>query len=338
MTGGLVSARTEPVESGAFGRMAQIARSAWFARFIVMAIAMTAILSGLETYSEFRRAGPAASLVDWLQDAVLAIFVVEIVIKIGSFGTRPWRYFQAGWNAFDFTIVAFCLMPLNAEYVVVLRLLRTLRLFTALPGLQVLVSGLLRGIPSLGYVGLLLLLHFYIYAVIGTFAFGDNDPIRFGNLHTSMLTLFQVLTLEGWNDILSTQYLGSDVGYDDAWKSLPNAAARISIARPIAAAAYFISFILIGTMIMLNLFTGVIIRSMEEAHIESAEAARKRRIEAQHPSGQREELRQLSEQLEALARRLATIDSPQEVPIRNSAGEPASRSPAPTPGQPESRL
>jgi voltage-gated sodium channel len=291
-------------QSGA-ARLAEIAHSEWFTHAILGAIALTGILAGMETYPAFRGDGLAARTVEALQLAVLLIFVVEIIIKMGAFGNRPWRYFMVNWNVFDFTVVALCVLPLNAEYVVVLRLLRMLRVFTALKGLQVLLSGLLRGIPSLGYVGLLLLLHFYIYAVIGTFAFGDNDPIRFGTLHASMLTLFQVLTLEGWNDILAAQYHGSDVAYDEAWKQLPIAAGRFSVARPLAAAAYFVSFILIGTMIMLNLFTGVIIRSMEEAHSVSAEAAHKREPVPPEPAASRQELAQLSEQLQQIAKRLS---------------------------------
>jgi voltage-gated sodium channel len=287
--------------------MAQLAHSPWFLRFILMAIAVTGVLSGLETYPEFHNEAPMGRFVDVMQDAVLALFVAEIVVKIGAFGTRPWRYFQSAWNVFDFIVVLLCVLPIHAEYVVVLRLLRTLRLFTALHGLQVLVSGLLRGIPALGYVGLLLLLHFYIYAVIGTFLFGDNDPVRFGNLHQSMLTLFQVLTLEGWNDILATQVHGSDVGYDEGWKGLAAAASRISTGRPLAAVLYFVSFILIGTMIMLNLFTGVIIRSMEEAHVELVEEAKHARVERPVEDGHAE-LRQISEQLHALSLRLASLE------------------------------
>ncbi len=290
------------------GTLAWIARAPWFNRLIVGAIAMTGVLSGLETYPAFRNGTPLSQAVDVLQNAILAVFVAEIVIKIGSYGARPWRYFKSGWNVFDFAIVGFCLLPLNAEYVVVLRLLRMLRLFTALHDLQIMVSGLLKGIPSLGYVGLLLLLHFYIYAVIGTFAFGDNDPVRFGTLHTSMLTLFQVLTLEGWNDILATQYHGSDVGYDDAWKQMVIFGPRVSVARPLAAAAYFVSFILIGTMIMLNLFTGVIIRSMEEAHIEAAEEASKHRVAAAPASlSLRDEMQHLGEDLQRITSRIGVL-------------------------------
>lgn len=296
-----------PAQAGLPGRLAAIARSSWFNRAILVAIALTGVLAGLETYPRFRQ-GAAGQVVDGLQAAVLCLFAAEIAIKVGAFGSRPWRYFMVGWNVFDFLIVAFCLLPLHAEYVVVLRLLRMLRLFTALQGLQVLVSGLLRGIPSLGYVGLLLLLHFYIYAVVGTFVFGDNDPVRFGKLHVTMLTLFQVLTLEGWNDILATQYHGSEVAYDDAWKGLADSGSRVSVARPLAAAAYFVSFILIGTMIMLNLFTGVIIRSMEEAHDEQAHDAQRRRAEAVGVPSPREELDRLGEQLQAIAKRLAELD------------------------------
>jgi voltage-gated sodium channel len=103
-----------------------------------------------------------------------------------------------------------------------------------------------------------------MYAVMGTFLFQKNDPIRFGNLHSSMMTLFEVLTLEGWNDVFNTQMLGSDVTYSEEWRQL-TVGRRVSTPHPIEAAAYFVTFIMLGTMIMLNLFTGVIINSMQEA-------------------------------------------------------------------------
>lgn len=283
------------------GRLHAIAGARWFNHAVLAAIALTAVLSGMETYPAFRPGTEAGEVVGWTQAALLGLFVIEIAVRIGAHGRHPWRYFRSGWNLFDFAIVAVCLMPVHSSYVVVLRLLRTLRLFTALRGLQVLLTALLRGIPSLGYVGLLLLLHFYIYAVIGTFAFGDNDPVRFGNLHRSMLTLFQVLTLEGWNDILATELFGSEVAYDDSWKALPEAAGRASLAQPLLAAGFFVSFILIGTMIVLNLVTGVIIRSMEEAHDEAAEASRAHDRRKHGPSLEAE-LDRIGRQLQALSR------------------------------------
>lgn len=108
----------------------------------------------------------------------------------------------------------------SASVIRLARILRALRMITVLPRLRLLVSALLELIPSLGYVGVLLGLHFYIYSVIGTVTFGKNDPIRFGSLHATAATLFQVLTLEGWNDVRDTQVLGSDVTYDESWRTL----------------------------------------------------------------------------------------------------------------------
>ena len=319
------------LEAGVPGRLRRLASSAGFQRLVLAAIALTGLLSGIETYPEFRDQNAAGRIVNVLQTFVLALFAAEIAIKIGSYGARPWLYFRNGWNLFDFTVVALCILPLHAEYVVVLRLLRTLRLFTALHGLQIMVSGLLRGIPSLGYVGLLLLLHFYIYAVIGTFVFGSNDPLRFGTLHNSMMTLFQVLTLEGWNDILATQYYGSDIGYDDGWKAMAGLD-RVSLGRPLAAAGYFVSFILIGTMIMLNLFTGVIIRSMEEAHIEAAEDAQKRRLvqkaQVAGAASAQDQIQELSRQLHDIAAKLTSLQpqpaepAPQRIATRPGLEQP----------------
>ena len=245
----------------------RIVHSKEFNRFILALIVLSGILVGMETYPRFDMHTRIGQVIQTLQDVILWLFVLEAAMKIGACGSKPWKYFQNPWNLFDFTIVAICFLPIHAQFAMVFRmarLLRALRLLTALPRLQILVNALLKSIPSLGYVGLLLLLHFYIYAVMGTFIFGPNDPVRFGNLQRSMLSLFQVLTLEGWNDVLNAQMFGSDVNYSDQMKSLAGPG-RVSEGQPLAAAAYFVSFIMLGTMIMLNLFTGVIIGSMQEA-------------------------------------------------------------------------
>lgn len=248
-------------------KLNRIAESTAFTRFILALIVISSILVGMETYPFFGNDTEPGKVVDFAQNAILWLFVVEIIIKIGAQGSRPWRYFMNPWNLFDFIVVAVCFLPFGTEFAAVFRiarLLRSVRMLTIVPELQTLVNALLRAIPSLSYVGGLLFLHFYIYAVLGTFTFGHNDPLRFGSLHKSMLTLFQVLTLEGWNDVIDTQRYGSDIGYDEEWKEMAGPE-RVSEAQPILAAAYFVSFILVGTMIMLNLFTGVIISSMEDA-------------------------------------------------------------------------
>jgi voltage-gated sodium channel len=182
---------------------------------------------------------------------------------------------------------------------------------TILPRLQVLVGALLKSIPSLGYIGVLLGLHLYVYAVAGTFLFAKNDPIRFGTLHQTTLTLFQVLTLEGWNDILATQFNGSDAEYPDTWMAMSEATRpgfRVSKPQPIPAAVYFVSFILLGTMIMLNLFTGVIISSMEEAQAERAEETRDDHLKKKGFLTLHDELTLLSQQLHNISVRLKGLE------------------------------
>jgi voltage-gated sodium channel len=287
----------------------KITGSTWFQLLIVGLILLSGILSGVESYVGDSGDSPLLRTLGSVQDLILWIFAIEIALKIIACGSRPWLYFASGWNVFDFLIVSVCLLPLDLRFSTVLRmarLVRTLRLITIVPRLQLLVSALLKSIPSLGYIGILLGLHFYMYAVMGTFLFGRNDPLRFGSLHESFLTLFQVLTLEGWNDVLATQYLGSDATYDDSWRTLTESI-RISSAQPLIAAMYFVSFIMLGTMIMLNLFTGVIITSMEEASDEAAESSRKKHLKQQGFTTLRDELSLVSQRLRELSSQLEGI-------------------------------
>jgi voltage-gated sodium channel len=281
-----------------------------FNRFILAMIILSGILVGFETYPAFADDTPIGKIIDILQNIILYIFVAEIVLKIAACGSRPWEYFLRGWNVFDFIIVVICFLPLDAHFATVFRLarlLRTLRMVTILPRLQVLVGALLKSIPSLGYIGILLGLHFYVYACAGTFVFGKNDPIRFGRLDKTMMTLFQVLTLEGWNDILDTQRFGSDLIYDESQKARTEGQ-RVSQAQPIQASIYFVTFILLGTMIMLNLFTGVIISSMEEAQEERAEEVREESLKESGALTLHDELDVLSKQLSDLALRVKGME------------------------------
>jgi len=283
----------------------KIATSGWFGKTIIGVILFAGVLVGVETYPDL--AAAHAGLLHLLDRIVLGIFVLEIVIKMIAEGTRPWRYFLDPWNDFDFLIVAVCFLPIDARYAVVLRLarlLRVLKLVRAVPKLQVLVGALLKSIPSMAWVGLLLLLLFYIYAVAATFMFGTNDPVRFGNLQTSMLTLFTIVTTEGWVDIMNTAIMGCDkFGYDglEAFCTSPQP-------WPIGAPIFFISFIIIGTMIVLNLFIGVIMNGMEEARAEKdAEDEERRRVAQGDRVTVGDELVAIEKDFVALGERLARL-------------------------------
>ncbi|MDX1927587.1 MAG: ion transporter [Pirellulaceae bacterium] len=311
----------------------KLTTSLGFARFIVFLIVLSGLLAGAETYPAFSEGTVLGNFVQVLQNLILFVFFIEIVLKIIACGDKPWTFFLQPWNVFDCVILSVCLLPLNmhsASVVRMARILRALRMITVLPKLRLLVNALLRSIPSLGYIGVLLGLHFYIYSVVGTVTFGANDPIRFGSLHATASTLFQVLTLEGWNDVRDTQVLGSDVAYDDAWKELSKES-RVSRPRPLLSTIYFISFILLGTMIMLNLFTGVIITSMEEAQDEVKSRGTQSQLKERGFLTLHDELNQVSsqlqlimEQMSALQERAAQLQSAKTPPSRQTSNASSS--------------
>ncbi len=238
-----------------------------FQMLVLAAILAGAVLVGLETSERVMLA--AGDFVLTFDRAIIWFFVLEIGLRIAAFGSRPWRFFGDGWNVFDFVIVLFCALPFGTAYLQVFRLarvLRVLRLASAVPGLQVLVTATLRSIPSLLYVLLLLVMLLYTYAVVGVFLFGENDPVHFENLPLALLTLFSVLTLEGWVDVLRIQMFGS-AGFPDYPIEFASVE-PISTAQPLAAVVYFVSFVLVGTMIVLNLFVGIVVQGMEAAHEE----------------------------------------------------------------------
>ena len=142
-----------------------------------------------------------------------------------------------------------------------MRILRILRLVTAIPDLRLLVGTLLLSIPSIAYVGVFLLLLFYIFGTVGVFVFGDNDPVHFGNLLRAFLSLYRVVTLEDWTDIMYINMYGCDqYGYDglEEFCTTPSASLAFSV-------IYFVAFVTLGTMIVLNLFIGVVMSSMDKA-------------------------------------------------------------------------
>ncbi len=243
----------------------KIAEAQWFKTTVIIAILGAGVVVGIETYAKF--AEKHQRILEFLNKFILFIFTVEIAVKMLAEGKKPWNYFKDGWNIFDFVIVAAAFLPFGGSSIAILRLLRLLRvlkLVKALPKLQMLVGALLKSIPSMAYVSVLLLLLFYIYAVAGVFFFGNNDPIHFKDLQTSMLSLFRIVTLEDWTDIMYINMFGCEnYGYSGNMDVCVE-----SKSTPLLSAIFFVSFVLIGTMIILNLFIGVIMNGMEEARNE----------------------------------------------------------------------
>jgi voltage-gated sodium channel len=275
-----------------------------FEPFIIMVIIAAGVLVGLETSPGIvEQFGGLLHTVDKL---ILGIFIVEIIVKMGAESPRPFNYFRNGWNVFDFTIVAVCLLPSTGPWVTVVRLariLRAARLVSQIPRLQVLIGALLKSLPSMAYVSILLGLFFYVYAVMGTFLFRENDPGHFGDLGRSMTSLFRVVTLEDWTDIMYTAFHGSHVY--PAQGPIPQGP------NPHAfgywGTFFFLSFVIIGAMVMINLFVGVMVNSLSQA--EADELRKKLHIDTAEKTEQALEAKMVSieSELAELRRLLKTL-------------------------------
>ncbi|OLT59835.1 ion transporter [Moorena bouillonii] len=240
----------------------KISNSELFQNTVLSVIILASIIVGLETYPSFT--AKYGTIVTFIEHLILGFFIAEIFIKIGAEASHPWNYFKNGWNLFDLFIVVALLLPIDNQYFIVLRMLRLLRVFrliSALPRLQILVRALLKSLPSMGYVFLLLCILFYIYGVAGTFLFAENDPMHFSSLPKSILSLFQVVTLEGWTDLMYIQMYGCEsYGYDGIEALCTNPSAL-----PLIGVLFFVSFVMLGAMITINLFVGIITSNISDS-------------------------------------------------------------------------
>ena len=112
----------------------QVADSPIFQSFILVVIGLASLLVGLETFDEL--AIEHQAIFSQLDSLLLAIFTVEVAIRMLAYGGRPWAFFKEPWNVFDFLTVAIFYLPFIGSEVAILRLarvVRMLRLIRALP-------------------------------------------------------------------------------------------------------------------------------------------------------------------------------------------------------------
>ena len=246
-------------------------------RFITAIIVFNALALGLETSdSVMERFGP---LLQFLDRAVLAIFVAELLAKLFAFG---WRFFTSGWRIFDFLIIGIALTPGSGDLTVLrsLRLLRMRRLVATVPSMRKVVTTLMAAIPGVASVIALLALVYYVFAVLVTNHFGEAFPDWFGTVGESMYSLFQIMTLESWSTGIVRPVMAQ---YPNAW-------------------LVFVPFILMTSFAVINLFIAVMVNAMtEQSQAESA--TRKEEIHAVSEA----EASALVRRMEALQRQMDEI-------------------------------
>ncbi|OUD16043.1 ion transporter [Thioflexithrix psekupsensis] len=232
---------------------------------IVLIIVFNAVTLGLETSEAI--VAKYGFILSFIDSFILGIFILEILLKLYAFG---WRFFKSGWNIFDFVIVAIALMPSSGSLSVLraLRILRILRLISFISQLRLIVEALLKSLPGIASIAGLVLLMFYVSAVISTRMFGESFPEFFGTIGASMYTLFQVMTLESWSAGVARPVMEL---YPYAW-------------------LFFIPFILFTTFTMLNLFVAIIVDTMQQVHKKDRDAAQQLIQEAQQAAESEQQL------------------------------------------------
>ena len=224
----------------------RIVRAPAFEYSIILLILFNALILGIQTSPAM--VAQYGGLLDLGHDIVLVVFVIEALLKMAALAPRSYRYFLDGWNVFDFLIIVLSLVPATGGLAMLARLarlLRVLRLISAIRDLRLITAALLRSIPGVGNVVMLVSVIIYIYAIVGHQLFSEHDPENWRNLGVSALTLFQIITLEGWNDVLKTAMQLNPL----AW-------------------IYFVSFVIICTFVVINLFIAIIINNLEEAKLD----------------------------------------------------------------------
>jgi voltage-gated sodium channel len=226
-------------------------------------IGLNAVVLGAETYDAVDdRYG---SELHTLNDVFLAIFVVELLIRMTACWPRPGTFFRSGWNVFDFIVIGGSFLPGLRENATLLRLLRLGRVMRAvrfLPDLRILIAAVARAVPGVASLAAATLLLVYVYAMVGWVIFADHDPANFGNVGQAMITMFVLLTLENLPVYIEKGQELSDLTI-----------------------IFFVSYVLVASFLVFNLFIGIVLNSMEGAREEEARRDRVREREAAAASG-----------------------------------------------------
>jgi len=255
--------------------------------FIVIIILVNALILGMMTSEQLMAA--AGPLLVGLDAAILAVFVVEIGLRIAVFRLR---FFTDPWSLFDFLVVAVALAPASREFSVLraLRILRVLRLISVVPTLRRVVGGLIAALPGMASIVFLMMLIFYVFSVMATSLYGDTFPQWFGTIGASAYSLFQIMTLESWS---------------------------MGIVRPVMdvhpyAWAFFVPFIMVTAFAVLNLFIGIIVSGMQQEVETEAAASRDALIEEQ--VSMHDDIRALRRDVEALSAAVRALSAAHQPP------------------------
>ncbi|MBB5868871.1 voltage-gated sodium channel [Allocatelliglobosispora scoriae] len=234
---------------GVVGFCARVAEEKWFHGVSAGVILLNAVILGVETYPRaVAQFGGALHVVDSL---CLAFFTLEVAIRLTACGRRPMEYFRSPWNVFDLLIVVSAMIPGVRENVTLLRLFRlarVLRVIRIFPTMRIIVHAVWRSIPgttSLAVLGVILL---YVYGMLAWMLFGAQLPEKYGSIGRATLSMFYLMLFDDLSGTISEGMALS------RWTLL-----------------FFISFVLLGGFLMVNILLGVVLSSLDEARVIESE-------------------------------------------------------------------
>ena len=218
----------------------RIRANKWFEAFVISVIVISALLVGAKTYELPAGMSSVTLFLDWF---ISAFFLTEITIRFLA-EKRKRYFFKSFWNWFDTLIVVISLIPADdTELALIARLVRVfrvLRMISIIPELRILLVSLVKALPQLAYVMLLMFIIFYIYAAVGSTLFETINPVLWGDITISMLTLFRIMTFEDWTDVM---YETQEV-YSLSW-------------------IFYLTFIFFTAFAFLNMVIGIVVNVME---------------------------------------------------------------------------
>ncbi|XP_054826193.1 sodium channel protein type 2 subunit alpha-like isoform X3 [Eublepharis macularius] len=224
----------------------------------------------------------------WINVIFIVLFTGEFILKLIAL---RYYYFTIGWNIFDvvvviLSIVGMFLAEIIEKYFVsptlfrVIRLARIgriLRLIKGAKGIRTLLFALMMSLPALFNIGLLLFLVMFIYAIFGmsNFAYvkravGIDDMFNFETFGNSMICLFQITTSAGWAELLEP-ILSSGEPDCDPHKQNPGSFVEGDCGIPSIGIFFFVSYIIISFLVVVNMYIAVILENFGVATEESAE-------------------------------------------------------------------
>ncbi|XP_061734923.1 sodium channel protein type 2 subunit alpha-like isoform X1 [Nerophis ophidion] len=224
----------------------------------------------------------------WINCVFIFVFTGECLLKM--IALRQY-FFTNGWNVFDFIVVVLSIIGMSLSELIekyfvsptlfrVIRLARigrVLRLIKSAKGIRTLLFALMMSLPALFNIGLLLFLVMFIYAIfaMSNFAYvkresGIDDLFNFETFGNSMICLFQITTSGGW-DVLLAPLLNKHEDDCDSNMEHPGSAFKGDCGTPSVAIAFFVSYIIICFLIVINMYIAVILENFGVATEESAD-------------------------------------------------------------------